>query len=67
VFTNIIGIVLTLGLFIPFAKIRSMKYRIESMTLIPISNLDDFVAAEQAGASATGEGAADMLDFDLSL
>ncbi|MEN3367627.1 MAG: hypothetical protein V7606_4901 [Burkholderiales bacterium] len=67
VFTNIIGIVLTLGLFIPFAKIRSMKYRIESMTLIPVSNLDDFVAAEQAEASATGEGAADMLDFDLSL
>jgi uncharacterized membrane protein YjgN (DUF898 family) len=67
VITNIVGIVLTLGLFIPFAQIRSMKYRIESMTLIPGSSLDDFIADTQAHVSATGEGAADLLDFDLSL
>jgi uncharacterized membrane protein YjgN (DUF898 family) len=66
-FTNLIGIVLTLGLFIPFAQIRAMKYRIESMTLIPNSSLDNFIADTQTQASATGEGMADLLDFDLSL
>lgn len=67
VVTNIIGIICTLGLFLPFATIRAMKYRIESMTLIPEDSLDHFIAAEQEQVSATGEGMADLLDFDLSL
>jgi uncharacterized membrane protein YjgN (DUF898 family) len=65
--TNLIGIVITLGLFIPFAQIRAMKYRIESMSLLPADSLDDFIADTQEKASATGEGMADLLDFDLSL
>lgn len=65
--TNLLGIFLTLGLFIPFAQIRSTKYRIESMTLIPAGSLDHFIADSQAQASATGEGVADLLGFDLSL
>ena len=65
--TNIIGIICTLGLFLPFAQIRYMKYRVEAMTLIPDGNLDNFVAATQAQAGATGEGLTDLLDFDLSL
>lgn len=65
--TNLIGIVATLGLFIPFAQVRAIKYRVESMSLVPAGSLDEFVAATQAQASATGEGMADLLDFDLSL
>lgn len=65
--TNLLGIVVTLGLFIPFAQVRAMKYRIESMSMIPAGSLDDFIASEQAVASATGEGVSDLLDFDLSL
>jgi uncharacterized membrane protein YjgN (DUF898 family) len=65
--TNIIGIMLTLGLFIPFAQIRSMKYRIESMSLLPNDSLDSFIADTKQKVSATGEGMADLLDFDLSL
>lgn len=65
--TNIIAIICTLGLFMPFAQIRYMKYRVESMTLHPEGSLDHFVAATQAQAGATGEGVADLLDFDLSL
>ncbi|GGB94888.1 membrane protein [Oxalicibacterium flavum] len=65
--TNIIAIICTLGLFTPFARIRTLKYRLESMTLLPSGSLDEFVADAQAQASATGEGMADLLDFDLSL
>ncbi len=65
--TNLIGIVLTLGLFTPFAKIRMMKYRVESVTLIPAGDLDSFVADTEASVSATGEGMVDLLDFDFAL
>jgi uncharacterized membrane protein YjgN (DUF898 family) len=65
--TNLVGVIVTLGLFIPFAQVRILKYRIESMSLLAAGNLDEFVADAQAQTSATGEGMADLLDFDLSL
>ncbi|HEY1151932.1 MAG TPA: YjgN family protein [Pseudoduganella sp.] len=65
--TNLLGIVCTLGLFIPFAKVRAMKYRVEAMSMLVNGSLDHFVAGEQSQVSATGEGVADFLDLDLSL
>lgn len=65
--TNILGIVCSLGLFIPFAQIRSMRYRVESLQLEVNGSLDDFIAETQEQVNATGEGMADLLDFDLSL
>jgi uncharacterized membrane protein YjgN (DUF898 family) len=67
VITNLLGIICTLGLFIPFAHIRAVKYRLESTSLTPVGNLDDFCAAVKSEVSATGEGMADFLDFDLSM
>ncbi|HEX8885698.1 MAG TPA: YjgN family protein [Noviherbaspirillum sp.] len=65
--TNLLAIICTLGLYMPFAKMRMMKYRLESVALLADGSLDDFVADAQARAGATGEGVADLLDFDLSL
>jgi len=65
--TNLAAIICTLGLYTPFAKIRMLKYRIESMALLADGSLDDFVADAQAQAGALGEGVADLLDFDLAL
>ncbi|NRR33236.1 DUF898 domain-containing protein [Oxalobacteraceae bacterium] len=65
--SNFVGMVLTLGLFTPFAQVRMLRYRIESMALLSQGSLDDFVADTAAQVSATGEGLADVLDFDLSL
>jgi len=65
--TNIIGIVLILGLFTPFAKIRMLKYRVESTTLIPAGSLDHFEADMEEEAPATGEAMTDLLDFDFAL
>jgi uncharacterized membrane protein YjgN (DUF898 family) len=67
VLTNLIGIIGTVGLFIPFAHVRVLKYMVESMSLTGEGRLDEFVAGAQPDASATGEGMADLLDFDLSL
>jgi uncharacterized membrane protein YjgN (DUF898 family) len=67
VFSNMIGIVCTLGLFTPFAQMRVLRYRIESMSVQVTGSLDQFIAASEAPGSATGEGFSDLLDFDLSL
>ncbi|MBC3920317.1 DUF898 domain-containing protein [Undibacterium sp. CY18W] len=65
--TNVLAIVCTLGLFIPFAQIRALRYRIESLELEVNGSLDNFIAETQEQVNAAGEGMADLLDFDLSL
>lgn len=65
-FTNLLLIVLTLGLFKPFADIRMARYRVEHMTLLANEDLDGFVAAQQASVSASGEEMADIFDMDIS-
>lgn len=65
--TNLFGIVITLGLFTPFAHVRWLKYRLESTALMAHGSLDEFVAATGHQVSATGEGVVDLLDFDLSM
>ena len=67
VFTNLLGIVFTLGLFQPFAAIRLARYRIESMSLLAAGPIDEFVAGQQEAVAATGEGAADLFDIDIGL
>ena len=65
--TNLICIVFTLGIFIPFAKIRTLRYRIESLNVTNAGDLEQFIAAPQSELTATGEGAADLFGFDISL
>lgn len=64
--TNFIGILLTLGLYKPFADIRLARYRLEHMALAVEGSLDEFVAGQQQGLGAAGEEAADLFDFDIS-
>lgn len=64
--TNFIGIVLTLGLYKPFADIRLARYRLQHMALNAQGSLDEFVAGQQQGVNAAGEEAADLFDFDIS-
>ena len=65
--TNYLAVICTLGLFMPFARVRSMRYRIESLTLVPSGSLDDMLAGAGDDVSATGEGMADFMDLDFSL
>lgn len=64
---NTLLTVLTLGLFIPFAKVRSARYAAEHLHAVVQGNLDDFAAGEAEKVSAIGEGMADFFDFDLGL
>lgn len=65
--TNLIAIVCTLGLFIPFAAIRSARYRVESVAMLPTGSLDEFVAGQSSEFGAVGDGAADLFDVDIAL
>jgi len=64
--TNFIGILLTMGLFKPFADIRLARYRLEHMALYAEGSLDEFMAGRQQGINAMGEETAEVFDLDIS-
>ena len=57
-----------IGLFTPFAVIRSHKYRLQSVTAVTVTGMDQFLGSASVDqVAATGEGAADLFDFDIGL
>jgi uncharacterized membrane protein YjgN (DUF898 family) len=55
-------------LFTPFAVIRSLKYRLESVTAVTATGMDQFLGSASVDqVTATGEGAADLFDVDIGL
>jgi uncharacterized membrane protein YjgN (DUF898 family) len=65
--SNFVLVVLTLGLFIPWAMVRLARFQLESVRLLPAGDLQEFVAAEPEAVGAIGEEAATAFDFDISL
>jgi uncharacterized membrane protein YjgN (DUF898 family) len=65
--TNLLGIVVTLGLFYPWAKVRMLRYQLTNTSVIAAGDLGQFVADQEAGPSAVGEEAADFFDIDFGL
>lgn len=65
--TNAIGIILSLGLLIPWAKIRRARYVLSSLTMISERSLDEFTASEESAESAIGEVATGFFDIDIGL
>lgn len=63
--SNIVAILLTLGLAVPWAKVRLARYRAEHFTLIATGDLDEFAAASEMEATATGAELVDALDAGL--
>ena len=66
--SNLLLVTLTLGLFKPFAQIRVLKYRVESLTLIPDGSLEEFMC-DHAGdnAGALGQETGDLFDVEIAL
>lgn len=65
--SNTIAIVLSVGLLIPWATIRKVRYRLDNLKLLAAGELDDFVAGEQETVAAAGGEIADFFDFDLGI
>jgi len=66
VVTNSIGLLLTLGLFYPWAKIRMTRFLMESLTLEAV-DLDSFVAASETETNAIGEELGSAFDLGVGI
>ncbi|MBF0590372.1 MAG: DUF898 family protein, partial [Magnetococcales bacterium] len=63
--SNLFLIILTAGLFYPWAKVRATRYMVNSIRLNSSASLDEFVAGENEAVSALGEEFGDMMDLDF--
>lgn len=64
--TNSIAILLTLGLAIPWAKIRTVRYRASRMQVFSV-DLDEFTRHLEDDQNALGEEVGDFFGLDLGL
>ncbi|WP_426397320.1 YjgN family protein [Ralstonia sp. R-29] len=65
--SNAVLTVITVGLFTPFARVRTARYKLGSVTLLAADSLDTFVAGETAKVGALGDAAVDWYDIDIAL
>ena len=65
--TNIAAIFCSLGLLIPWAKIRRTRYILENLTLITPVGLDDFTALPESETTAVGDAATDFVGMEIGL
>jgi len=65
--SNAIAIIFSLGLLVPWASIRTVRYRLSNLKVSISGGLDSFVAGEQEKVEALGEEITDFIDFDLGL
>ncbi len=63
--TNTLAIVLSVGLLIPWAKVRTARYRASRTTLIAKGDLGGFAAQQRQQQSALGEEVGEMFDIGV--
>lgn len=66
-FSNLVVIALTIGLMIPWARIRMTRYQVERMSLIPNGDLATLVSQQQEKIGTLGEEFGEGMDVDLGL
>lgn len=65
--TNALGIVASLGLLIPWAVMRTVKYRADNMLVLQEGELSEFQGSDRSAVTAVGAETVDFFDVDLSL
>lgn len=66
-FTNALAILLTLGLFVPWAKVRLARYRAQRLKLITSGDIDSFVNNQAENVSSAGEEVGEIFDIDIGI
>ena len=66
VLSNTVLILCTLGIFYPWAKVRSAKYR-ASVTRLNAEDLDSFIAGEQHDRNALGDEIGEVFDIGVGI
>lgn len=65
--SNVIAVIATLGLAVPWVTIRMARYRAAKLALAGNAALASFAAAPGVGGTATGSEVSDLFDVDVSL
>ncbi len=65
VLSNTMAIVFTLGLFIPWAKVRVAAYKAEHTKMLVEGDLNQFSSAVSQRVGPLGEGVSDVFDMDV--
>ncbi len=65
--TNTLAMALSLGLLMPWAKIRTARYRTSMTAVVPSGDFDGFIAAQSSHQSALGEEMGEVFDLDLGM
>lgn len=64
---NTVTILFTLGLAYPWAMIRLNRYKLETITLVSDTDLNDYISHSQSQQNALGEELGEAFDLDLDL
>jgi uncharacterized membrane protein YjgN (DUF898 family) len=65
--TNALAILATAGLLIPWATMRTLKYRADHLSVTASGPLDEFRGSEDGSVRAVGAEVGDLFDFDMSI
>ena len=65
--TNAFAILLSLGLLVPWAEVRVIRFRLRHMSLHATGSLEDFAAAQAEEVASLGAELGEALDLDLGL
>jgi len=64
---NALGVIFSLGLLIPWAAVRSARYKLERITLLSEHGPAKVLAAVEESVGAVGDEAGELLGFDFGL
>ena len=62
---NLLAILFSLGLLIPWARVRYTRYVLAHLSVTVDGDLEGFLAARGQAQNALGDAAADLLEFDV--
>ena len=65
--TNSLGIIFTLGIFTPWALVRTAKFKAKHTALQTFGSLDDFVGTQQSEQNPLGEELGEVFDLDIGI
>ena len=64
--SNTLAVLLSMGLLVPWAKVRMVRYRLSCLELYASYDLDDIVSNARRG-DAVGQEVSDLFDVDIAL
>ena len=65
--SNMLVVVLTLGLMLPWAQVRRARYLADHTSIELVGSLDDFIGTEKEKATALGDAYSDIEGIDVGL